>query len=95
MYHFSGQIVLTPGKLLSFGALWVASLGAAAWTRRARKERGQATQALGLYCGFVCLGLGNLLGNLYLALLLGIPYGFVLHAMRKPGCTDGDKQAGR
>jgi hypothetical protein len=81
--HFSGRMTLTPGKLISLGLILVTTVIAAVWVGLVNKRSGRSNLALSSYCGLVALGIGNLLGNIYIALLLAIPYGFVIHAWRR------------
>jgi NO-binding membrane sensor protein with MHYT domain len=81
--HFSGRMTFTPGKLISLGLILVTTVIAAIWVGLVNKRSGRSNLALGTYCGFVAVGVGNLLGNIYIALLLAAPYVFVIHAGRR------------
>jgi NO-binding membrane sensor protein with MHYT domain len=81
--HFSGRMTYTQGKLISLGLIFITTVIAAIWVGLANKRSGRSNLALVTYCGFVALGVGNLVGNIYIALLLAIPYGFVIHAWRR------------
>jgi hypothetical protein len=81
--QLSGRMPLTPGKLVSLGLILLATVVAAIWAGAMNRQSGRSNLVLVTYCGFVSLGVGNLLGTIYIALLLAVPYSFVIHAWRR------------